>query len=88
MVDQIKCLEDQFNSVNDDKEEGLDEARDNSVLDGDFTPIAKPNLDYKRVQKHNDKFNKTIEKNKKLLNQFIDMGECSDVNDLADKAEF
>ena len=50
--------------------------------------MAKPNCYYKRVQKHADKFNKDIERNKKLSNQFIEMCRCFYVNDLADKAEF
>ena len=88
LVDRAKHLVEQFDSVSDKKEEDLDEAKDNSALHGDCVPIAKPNCDGKKVQKHADKFNKSIERSKKSLNQFIDMCQCSNDNHLADKAEF
>ena len=85
LIDQMKCLVEKFNF---DKDKDLEEACENSVLNEEVIPIEKPNCDDKRVQNHNDKFNKIIERNMKLLNQFVDMWQCADVNDLADKVEF
>ena len=78
----------QFDSVSNNKEEDLDEAKDNSALNRDCVPIAKPNCEDKKVQKHYNKFNKSIERIKKSLNKFIDVCRCSNANDLADKEEF
>ena len=88
LADQTKHLVEQFDSVSNNKEEDLDEAKDNSALNRDCAPIAKPNCEDKKVQKHSDKFNKSIERSKKSLNKFIDMCRCSNTNDLADKEEF
>ena len=52
------------------------------MLNTYFAQMAKPNCDDKIVQKHADKFNKSIKRNKKILNQSIDMFQYSYVNDL------
>ena len=88
LVDEIKCLAEQFNSANVGKYEDLEEACQNSVLNEKVKPIEKPNFDDKRVQHHTDKFNKNIEQNNKLLNQFIDICRCADGNELVDDTEF
>ena len=57
-------------------------------MNGDFLPMTKPNFDDKRMQKHDDKFNKNNERNRKLLNQFFNMCRYSYVNDLKDEVDF
>ena len=88
LVDQMKHLAEQFNAVNIDKGEDLEESCENIVLNEEVMRMAKPNCDDERVQKHADEFNKNIERNKKLLNQFTCVWRCADVNELADKSDF
>ena len=82
LVDQIKHLADQFKSVNVDKDEELEEAGENIMLNEEVTPMAKLNCDDKQVQQHDDKLNKIIERNNQLSNQFVCMCQCADVNEL------
>ena len=73
LLDQMKCLAEKFKSASLDKDECLEEACVNGVFNEEVMPIAKPNWDDERVQKHADKLNKNIEMNKKSSNQLIGM---------------
>ena len=79
LIDQMKCLTDQFNSANVDKDWDLEEVCENSAFNEEVMSMAKPNCNEKRVQKHTDKLNKNIESNKKLLYQFSKKCRCANV---------